>query len=287
MGWRIINDQRTLLGVATDKLAAKEYARRIAARTGLPLRIPETYWVGTDVRELWGLREQLPRRWVFKPNHSSGRFHILDSAKQAIDWDELIGIGTRWVQRDEEEKVAGHPGYRLARHTLIAEERIGTHEDPPATLRAQVAGGKIIGLSYSYGTIHPSNPSPWRRYRYSPDFQRVADPDKKGAAPIDERSKIDELTGAERKRLTATILSLAEGLDQVRVDLYVEEEIWFGELTMYSGSGLTRYLPEIANGLSAHWLLPDLSRPDPREDEWRALLTAVPHGTLQMERGRD
>jgi hypothetical protein len=281
MQWRILNDHRTILGVATDKLAAKEYARRTAAHAGLPLRVPETYWVGTDARELHDLAHQLPSRWVLKPNHSSGRFRILDTAQEPVDWEELIRAGDRWMQPDEEELSYGHPGYSAARKLLLAEERIGTAENPPATLRTQVAAGHIISFSYSFGTMHPSSSVPWRRYRYNASFERVADSKVEGATPLNERSRIDELNLSERAQLTRTIQTLAEGLDQVRVDLYVEDEIWFGELTMYSGSGLSKYEPAIARELAEHWVLPDLSANDPRESECRQLLAVRPKGTLQ------
>jgi len=281
MQWRILNDHRALLGVATDKLAAKEYARRAAARAGIPLRIPETFWVGTDPRELQNLAERLPARWVFKPNHSSGRFQILDAGHGPIDWEDIIRAGDQWKLRDEEELVLGHYGYQRARHLLLAEERVGTREIPPATLRSQVAGGEIIAFSYSYGTAHPNNPVPRRRYRYDSNFNRIADITAEGAAPLDETSRLDELGLSQRAQLTSLIRALAAGFDQVRVDLYVEEEIWFGELTMYAGSGLTKYPRTVVEGLSASWSLPDLSITDPREEEWRELLASSPQGTLQ------
>ena len=281
MQWRILNDHRTILGVATDKLAANEYARRAAAHAGLPLRIPETYWVGTDVRELQGLAAQLPSRWVLKPNHSSGRFRILDTAQEPVDWEELIRAGDRWMQPDEEEVSYGHPGYGAARKLLLAEERIGAAENPPATLRTQVACGRIISFSYSFGSMHPSSSVPWRRYRYNPSFERVVDSKAEGAAPLSERSRIDELGHSERVQLTRTIQTLAEGLDQVRVDLYVEDQIWFGELTMYSGSGLSKYEPAVAREIAEYWVLPDLDASDPREPEWREQLAFRPKGTLQ------
>lgn len=281
MQWRILNDRRSILAVATDKLAAKEYARNAAARAGLSLRIPETYWAGTDPRDLQRLAERLPARWVFKPNHSSGRFRILDAAEAPIDWHDIIRMGDRWTQRDEEELVLGHYGYQRARHLLLAEERIGTSEIPPATLRVQVAGGSIIAFSYSFGTAHPDNPVPRRRYRYDLDFNRIPDIRAEGAAPLDEPSRIDMMDSTERAQLTALTLALAAGLDYVRVDLYVEEEIWFGELTMYAGSGLTTYPRTVVEGLSARWSLPDLSITDPNEEAWRQLLASSPRGTLQ------
>jgi hypothetical protein len=33
--------------------------------------------------------------------------------------------------------------------------------------------------------------------------------------------------------------------------------------------------------LGSAWQIPDLNAPDPRESEWRALLSGTPKGTLQ------
>jgi hypothetical protein len=65
VNWRILTDRRPLLEWTCDKLAMKERA------CGVPgLRIPRTYWAGTDLREL--AAAELPEHWVLKPNHRTG-----------------------------------------------------------------------------------------------------------------------------------------------------------------------------------------------------------------------
>ena len=129
--WRTINDRRARLSFAQDKLAAKEYLRRVSAEINQPIRIPETLWVGRDIRELEALAHRLPARWVLKPNHSAGRFALIDAAEGAVDWIRLRKLGDAWIQRDEEELVMGHWAYGQARHLLIAEERVGAGAAAP------------------------------------------------------------------------------------------------------------------------------------------------------------
>ncbi len=54
---------------------------------------------------------------------------------------------------------------------------------------------------------------------------------------------------------------LGRGFDHIRIDLYVADgEIWFGEFTPYSWSGLHPLLPaEVDEQWGAYWRLPDLS----------------------------
>ena len=76
--------------------------------------------------------------------------------------------------------------------------------------------------------------------------------------------------------------SIAAPFDWIRVDFYVDDEmLWFGELTLYGAGGLYVIDQENNERFGALWSLPDLSAPDPREAEWRALLAGTPKGTLQ------
>jgi hypothetical protein len=264
-------------------MAAKEYARRVAIEHGIPLRVPESYWAGTDVRELLKLKERLPARWVLKPNHSSSRFRILDAATESIDWDDLVAAGDRWIKRDEEELAYGHFGYGLARHLVFAEERVGSAA-PPSTLRANVVNGKVLSFTYASGTLHPDNPVPRKAFVYDGDLNRLNTQFFGISATPDEQSRIDELSASRKRDLIEVVRVLATGIEQTRVDLYVEEEFWFGELTVYNGSGLMQLPRSYTEPIEREWVLPDLSLPDTRESEWRELLSSTPLGTLQHAR---
>ncbi len=64
--WQILYDRRPELVRCTDKLLAKQ----MVEDTCQLVRVPETFWVGTDFREL--AQVDLPERWVLKPNNSCG-----------------------------------------------------------------------------------------------------------------------------------------------------------------------------------------------------------------------
>ena len=276
--WRIINDRRPILAFTQDKIAAKVYAQRELERAKLShlVRFPATLWVGTDVRDLKAYADQLPARWVLKPNHSSGRFLIIDSTAEPIDWDELIAAGDTWMQPDEEDRIFGHWAYSQARHLLVAEERIGDGNAPPLSLCVHTNNG-ITPLYFWFDRLRTSESyacfrADGTRFRWRPDADPTAeDP---GDLPI--------LDQDAREQFLAASYAIGQPFDRIRVDyLYNNGTYWFGELTAYHTSGL--YPVSDANDFwhGESWTLPDLSASDPREAEWRALLQGVPKGTLQ------
>jgi len=282
MQWRILNDMRPLLQVGADKLASKEYARRIVEEHGLAIQvhIPETYWVGTDLAELRALEGKLPSRWVLKPNHTSGRFIIVDSTAHPVDWGEVFRVASKWIEPDEQEYMLGHQLYSQARHLLFAEERVGDGPQPPHDLRVfGFAGGHLPPNIYEIQCNIGSHTEGSTTFRYDKDYVRkrtihAAD------ARAEENSLLDEMSQGARETLK-TFGSLAlQPFDHVRVDLYYERGLfWFGELAVYPASGLSAFSSDVDRG--AAWTLADLDAPDPREGEWHALLAGVPKGTLQ------
>ena len=276
--WRIINDKRLWLGVTSDKLASKEYARRVALATGLPIKTPETYWVGTDVRELQALAEKLPARWVFKPNHSCGRFRLYDSA-EAVDWNELAALGTKWLQPDEEEIALGHAGYSYARKLLFAEQRIGAGSEPPGTCRSHGSGG--VAIDHVVSMDAHDDLSRRRTFAYNDRFERIPAGVKWEAAPNDQRSPYVQLSDRQRSEVSVMIGALTRDFDFCRVDYYLDDGFWFGEYAPYSSSGLINFGADRDKFWSDRWPLPDLTTPDPNEPLWRELLSRSERGTLQ------
>jgi hypothetical protein len=278
MQWRVINDRRALLAVASDKLASKALVAQIAKTLGLEIRIPATLWVGTDVRELQAIADQLPTRWVLKPNSSSGRVRMIDRAITPVEWNELVQVGTEWMQEDEEAGALGHWGYGQARRLLITEERVGTGDAPPTDLRTQIFSGRAYRFDWSSGYGTP-------RHRVACYAEDLATRFYSGEAveiPMSEHTFIDEMTEQQRASIRTFMNTIGRGTDYLRIDGYFEGgQYWFGELTAYTEGGLgifSRPLDEAAGDI---WNLPDPTSPDLREAEWRALLEGTPKGTLQ------
>ena len=273
--WRIINDRRPLLAFAEDKLASKEYTRSALAKAGLleQIRFPETYWVGTDLRELQALAHELPARWVLKPNHSSGRYICIDSNTKPLDWEAISAVAHRWLDRDEEELAFGHWAYSQARHLLIAEERVG------AVGSVDLVELKVVSFNGEAQYLFQED-----RLNYSglydcflPDGTRFlwGDGDDPG-------QHFPSVPDSVRHLLLRAAHAISEPFDEIRADFFISEgKLWCSELSAYTTSGLSRTAIEHDTRLGANWQLPDLTAPDPREAEWRALLQGTPKGTLQ------
>ena len=276
MQWRILNDRRPVLSWTADKLAHKEYVRETLKQSGMEgvLKFPEVYWVGTDIRDLQKYSHLLPPRWVLKPNHSSGRFKLIDSSKQAVNWEELIALGDLWAGRDEEEWMFGHWAYGEARHTLIVEERIGEGIEPDAEVKCWVYNGTLesFTLRHTLTTMKAVFDRSYARMSYSDDRE----------LPYGVPTKFELIPIEIRDRMRAAAEMLVAQFDHARVDLFIEnDQLWFNEISTYMRSGLGRITEADERRRGELWVLPDLNAPDPNVDEWRALLGPLPQGSLQ------
>ena len=180
------------------------------------------------------------------------------------------------MRPDEETGVRGHWGYLGARRLILAEQRIGEGDEAPA-LRVNCSDGEIVDFGLSYGS-HDIGPR--RQYYYDAGLHRIAS-DRATAAPLDERSLVDELSDDERKELIAIASALCAGFDAIRADYYLWNGVWIGELTAYSSSGLTNFGTERMIRRAEAWTLPNLASPDPREALWHELLVRQERGSLQ------
>lgn len=274
MQWRIINDRRPIIAMSCDKLASKQYAHDIAQSQGLDLRFPRIYWVGTDVRELRGLSGRLPSRWVLKPNHSSGRYALIDADATPVDWDELVRLGNRWVQRDEEELGLGHWGYGQARHLLIAEERIGSG-DSVVSMKVHTTNGDPRWYGAGIG-----NKSNRRRWRHNAAFERIR-PDFAPDNAADLPSPIDLLDDKGRSELTTIASALTRDFDHQRCDLYYENgSFWFCEFSTYAQGGIGTAFLERDEAVASTWRLPSIDVIDSEQERYAAYLSTQPKGTL-------
>jgi hypothetical protein len=275
--WRIINDRRPLLAFVEDKLASKEYVKRALAHAGLSdqIRSPETYWVGTDLRDLMAITAQLPTRWVLKPNHSSGRYILIDSSTTPVDWESITAISARWLERDEEERVLGHWAYSQARHLLIVEERVGVASEPgigPLELKVLNLDGKaqyfFLEDRLNYHGYYDCHLPDGTRFLWG-----------EGDDPSQHYQEISEEV---RLLLLQAAGAISAPFDEIRTDFFFSGgRLWCSELAAYETSGLSRTTNDVDVWLGAKWQLPDLTAPDPREPEWRTLLEGTPEGTLQ------
>ncbi len=243
VNWRILHDRRDRIIAACDKMRMKEMAR--AAYPGAQLRIPETYWYGTDLRDAPDLAGLPP--WVLKPNHSSG--HALFGPDPQTDVTALLEQTRDWWTRTPVE--LGEWGYGEARPLLLLEERIPTPDDaPPTDYKFFVFDGRVELVQVNRGRFDDQTAT-----FLDADWNRL--PVRWRIRPV-----ADEPRPAELDTMLPVASTLGAGWDFIRVDLYaVDGIVWFGEYTPYPGGGLLRYTPrdfDAEQGM--HWQLPELEQ---------------------------
>jgi len=122
-----------LIALACDKLRSKQHVAQQwrAASIDERFKIPFTYWSGTDPESLIENLHRIPSRFVMKPNHTSGRVLLADSALQEVPHTLIRELFAVWLRPDEETAVLGHVGYLGADRKIFVEERICTGDSAP------------------------------------------------------------------------------------------------------------------------------------------------------------
>lgn len=236
VNWRILHDRRSLLKGTCDKLWMKEHALRTAP--GL-VRVPETYWVGTDVADLAGV--DLPERWVLKPNHST---QLVVLGEGPPDVAELTRLTAGWLEEDLARRT-GEWAYGTARPLLLVEEFIGEPGQTPPDYKVYVFDDvpRLVQVHSSRFIEHRSRiyTPEWESRDWSAGYPLGPD--------VPRPQRADEMFRAAS--------AMAEGFDMLRVDFYEHDGVlWFGELTPYPGSGLIQIDPAMDEELGRWWTLP-------------------------------
>jgi teichuronopeptide biosynthesis TupA-like protein len=234
VNWRVVHDRRPLIGALGDKLAMRTYAASVCPA----LRIPGTFWSGTDVAAF--AAADLPAKWVLKPNHGSGRVHI---ATGRPDVAELRRITRGWLD-EPLYRERGEWVYSQARRVLLAEEFLGSGE-PPVDLKFLVFGGRVRLIQVDTGRF-----ADHRRRLYTPDWTPVDVVEDVAPGPLTPAP-------ASLTRMLEVAAALGAAFDFIRVDLFdIEGEVWFSELTPCPGGGLDRFDPALDELLGSWWQLP-------------------------------
>ncbi len=240
VNWRVLNDRRDRVVAACDKIRMKEMAR--AAYPDADLRIPDTYWSGTDLRDAPDL-DALPP-WVLKPRAGSGR--VLFGPDPLCDLDELRAQTRKWDDGTPAEM--GEWGYRVAGSGLLLEERIPTPDgSPPVDYKFCVFAGRVELIQVNRD-----------RFGRTPTVTYLDADWRRHPVRWTELAAVDEPRPAELDKMLHIARVLGADWDFIRIDLYaVDGEIWFGEYTPYPGGGLYRFEPEAFDReLGRHWTLP-------------------------------
>ncbi|MFO1184117.1 MAG: ATP-grasp fold amidoligase family protein [Bauldia sp.] len=243
--WRKLFDRASWQTEVSDKLRAKDIAK-----SRLPgLRVPKTYWIGTDLADCPD--EVLQTPVALKANHGCGFNRFLTGGP--VDRRELARLANQWMAVDYSRRQ-GQWAYRNIQRRLFAEELlIDGDRLADSEFKVYVAGGRAV---YTYVCYD----------RFAPDRGQSSDLfDPDGAllpGAIDVGTPRRFLPAPPQyPDIIAAALAVAGDVDLVRCDFYLHrQEVWFGEATVYSAGGYS-WVEDRATmeNLASSW---DLTRSD-------------------------
>lgn len=241
--YKLAFDRRPILAEWADKLASRGYASRTVA----DIALPRVFWCSRRAEDI--PFEALPREFVLKANHGSGwsRF-VFD--KRACDREALVRTARAWLGQSYYRQT-GEWAYRGIVPHVYAEQVLRTGNGEVAgDWNLYVFGGKVRLLQALIDL---------------PDGRTLAATfDRLGrrldvALSYAQAPAMDFPEGA-RKMIQAAE-ALAQGIDFVRVDLYlVGDQVFFGELSSYPRAGDIVFDPPDFDDTLGRWFVPDWTR---------------------------
>lgn len=253
MQCRKLFDFNPAFPILCDKLAVRDF---VVARVGCEHVIP-LLWAGAPAEIPF---DRLAQPFVLKSTHASGHVVIVD-CDDIPDVEAIRTRAERWLATNY---GAAHdePGYEPVPPRLIIEAMVTLADGArPDEVRLFVFDGKVAVIN----TVFVEEGKVRNGAFHTPDWTRLS---WHFTRPIDrvfpKPARLQDMIElAER---------LGQGLDHVRVDIYdCGDQLWIGELTVYSWSGHARFTPDEADlELGSHW--------QPPTRNWRAMIALAFRG---------
>ncbi|MDC9823134.1 ATP-grasp fold amidoligase family protein [Devosia sp. ZB163] len=218
MQWRKVFDHNPLFVTFCDKLETREWVRRRMPE----LKCAELVWVGTSVDDL--PLDLLTADVVLKAASGSGWNYF--PGRQHWDVATVRDRCARWLQRPRRRDEWAYG--QLPARILI--ERLNGTVDELVDLNLRCHNGRVASAFIGYA---------WKT-----DDARGAYVSADGTPLSDAGQAILEQVGRPVppelfQRASSIAAHLSAGIDHVRVDFHLRgDEIFLGELTVYSSSGL-------------------------------------------------
>ncbi len=238
--WLKLNDRKQIYTVMADKLQMKAYVSKI---------IGEQYVV--PIIKVWNSVDdidfsQLPKKYVLKCNHNSGRGMYIckdcnDINIAAIKRELKKGIKENyyiyyreWPYKNIERKVFAEEYLEKKDGSEIIEYKVLCFEGQ----------AKLVKLIRNRFTEHPTQDfytAHWEKTEiYESDIPKSED-------IVPPPKKLEEIITLSEK--------IADNMHHLRVDWYdVDGRIYVGELTFFDGAGFSEFLPKKYNEIIGSWI---------------------------------
>jgi len=236
--WLKLYDRKPEYISYVDKYLVREYIRnKIGERYLIPLigvydNVDEIDWVN------------LPNSFVLKCTHGSSS-NIICPEKSKLDIKEANKKLKRWLKKNWYWYGREWP-YKYVRPRIICEKYMVDEsgiELKDYKIFCFNGEPKLIQVDFGRFSNHQRNIYDTNWNYINASIKYPTNPNK----IIEKPKKLDEMLSI------AKILS--EGIPHIRVDLYsINELIYFGELTLYHGSGYEKIVPDTLNIIMGDWL---------------------------------
>lgn len=236
--WLKLYDRRPEYSLMVDKYEVKEY---IANRIGKEHIIP-TLGVWNSFEEIDF--KKLPNQFVLKCTHDSGSVVICND-KNSFNYTDAKEKLTAAMKRNF-YLIGREWPYKNIKHRLIA-ERYMTDETGVELKDYKIFNfsgiPRLIQVDFDRFYSH-------KRNIYTTDWEFI---DLEIEYPKDKSHVIERPKGLEEMLFMAKVLS--EGIPHVRTDFYsINDQVYFGEMTFYHGSGYEHFIPEEWNERLGQWI---------------------------------
>jgi TupA-like ATPgrasp len=237
--YRKLFDRRPYLTETSDKLAVRDYAKRVLGED----LSPELLYSTTDPSTI--PFASLPQRFVVKATHGSG-WNQLVFDRDTVDRRALIATCEGWLNTSY-AKHRDEWAYRNVPRQIIIEEFLDDGSGvSPWDIKVWVFNQhvRIVQIDTARFGEHRRKylDEHWNEltlYDFVPQIEH----------PVDKPSRLEDIIRYAE--------ALARETDMLRVDFYqAGDRVYFGEMTHTPGSGLTRNYPsEWDDRLGAWWVM--------------------------------
>ena len=225
-----IYDRNPIYEVLVDKYRVREYVKcKIGEEYLIPL-----LGVWNDETEI--TLEELPRSFVLKCNHDSGTVIICED-KNVFNYDaakQELGICRKMNYYYRSREYA----YKNVKPCILAEQLIKDDDGPLKDYKIFCFHGKAkyVQVDFDRQTHHT-------RRLYDTEWNPL---NVRIEYPI---SSVEADRPQQLKKMIEIAEKLSENLSDARIDLYSVttngiNKVYFGEITLYHGSGLEKIVPE-------------------------------------------
>lgn len=233
--WRMLNDRKSIYKEVTDKLAMREYVKRI----GLQEYLPKLIFVTSEPHLI--PFSTFPDAFVVKANHGSGMtIPILD--KRTIELEKMYKIFHMWLKTDYYYRAREWQYHDLTPKIMV-EEYLGEGESGPTEYKLYCFDGEPRVIVVIKNRFSPTK----KKGRYDLDWVSLD-------FPGSEKISDDFRKPAKFNQLIEAARLFSSGFDFIRVDTYIaKERIVLGELTLSPFAGFGRLSIEHQSYLGDLW----------------------------------